>query len=114
MAYRDDARVVAKNTSWTFWRFLPIFVIFVVVSSGLGFATKSLGLWGGTVVERKVFEASYQRSESLNSRIAMDEANLAEIQRQLGNPNLDDNTRYNLNAQAASARVRIATARGQQ
>jgi hypothetical protein len=112
--YRNDARQAAKDSSWTFWRFLPLFLIVVVVLSGVGFVTKSLGLWGGTVVERMVFEESYQRSAALKASIAIDEAVITEINSKLTNPNLDEDTRYNLKAQASAARVRIATAMSQQ
>lgn len=73
-----------------------------------------MGLIGGTVVERKVFENSFQHSEALNSQIATDEAVVAEIERKLINPNLDADTKHNLEAQAAAARIRISTARGKQ
>lgn len=112
--YRSDARRVAKESSWTFWRFLPIFIIVVVVLSLLGFGLNALGLFGKTVVERKVFENSYQRSSSIAAQIATDEAVLAEIERKLTNPSLDANTRINLEAQASAARIRIATAEGAQ
>lgn len=100
--YRKDAGYVAKETSWTFWRFLPIGVAVIVVLSVVGFAMNSLGLFGHTVVERKVFENSYQRSEALKARIATDEAALSEIEIKLRNPNLDPDTRSNLEAQAAA------------
>lgn len=112
--YRETASTVATESRWTFFRFLPLFVGVVVILSLVGFGLRSMGLLGNTIVEREVFEASYQRSESIKAQIAMEEANLAEISRQLSNPNLDDNTRYNLEAQAAAARVRIATAQGKQ
>lgn len=105
---------MAKEASWTFWRFLPLFVVVVVVLSAIGFGLRSAGVIGGTVVEREVFERSYQRSEALRAQIAADEAVLAEIQRQMSNPELDAGTRHNLDAQAAAARVRISTARGKQ
>ncbi|MCG7931935.1 MAG: hypothetical protein N0E44_18030 [Candidatus Thiodiazotropha lotti] len=112
--YRQEAGHVATEARWTFFRFLPLIAGVLIVLFFLGFGLRSLGLIGGTVVERKVFENSYQRSESIKSRIATDEAALAEIGRQLSNPNLDENTRFNLEAQAAAARVRIQTARSQQ
>lgn len=113
-SYRDEAKQVAKETSWTFWRFLPIFLVFIVVLCAIGFGLHSMGLFGTTVVERKVFEQSYQRSEAIKSQIATDEAVLTEIERKLSNPNLDENTRHNLEAQASAARVRIETARRNQ
>lgn len=112
--YRDSAREVHREARWTFWKFLPLFITGIVVLALLGFALNSLGLLGRTVVERKVFENSYQRSEGLKTQIATDEATLAEIQRQLDNPNLNDNTRHNLEAQARAARIRIQTARSKQ
>lgn len=110
--YRSEAREVAKEARWTFFRFLPLFFGVVVILSAIGFGLKSVGLIGGTVVERVVFENSYQRSESIKSQIATDEAVLMEIQGQLSNPDLDESTRHNLLAQASAARVRIATAKG--
>ena len=112
--YHKEMRVVHREARWTFWKFLPLTIAIVVVLAGLGFGLRSLGLWGDTVVERKVFEASYQRSESIKAQIATDEAALAEIERKLTNPELDVSTRTNLEAQAAAARVRIAAAKGRQ
>ncbi len=112
--YRSGVREVAGETHWTFWRILPIVLLIIVVLSAIGFSLNSLGLFGRTVVERKVFEQSYQRSEALKSQIATDEATLAEIKRKLLNPNLDANTRHNLEAQASAARIRIETTRRKQ
>jgi hypothetical protein len=114
MAYRDDAREIHREARWTLWKFLPLFVVVVVALTALGFGLNSIGLLGRTIVERKVFEHSYQRSAALKERIATDEAALAEINRQLANPGLDEQTQFNLQAQAAAVRVRIDTARSQQ
>lgn len=112
--YRDDMRQVSREAHWTFWKFLPLFLTVVIVLGLIGFGMNSLGLFGRAVVERKVFENSYQRTESIKAQIATDEATLAEIDRKLRNPSLDANTRSNLEAQATAARVRIAAARGRQ
>ena len=112
--YRNEAGRAARDARWTFWRFLPLFVAIIVIISLLGFALNSAGLLGRTVVQRKVFENSYQRSEALKAQIAMDEAVLVEIEGKLRNPNLNENTRFNLEAQASAARVRIETVRRQQ
>lgn len=109
--YRKEVNQIAKDTSWTFWRFLPLYLIIIVILFLIGFGLKSAGLFGKTVVERKVFENSYQRDEAIKSQIATDEAVLAEIEKKLLNPNLDANTKYNLEAQAAAARIRIKTAK---
>lgn len=91
-----------------FW--VTLLSLFVSV---LGFATHACGLWGNTYVERKVFEESYQRSESFKSRIATDQAVLVEIEAMLANPNISANSRANLQAQARAARVRINSAKAQ-
>ena len=86
----------------------------IVTVFAVGFTLNSLGYLGKTVVERKVFEQSYQRSEGIKAQIATDEAVLAEIERKLANPNLDETTRTNLEAQATAARVRIDIAKRRQ
>lgn len=114
MSYRSEASTVARETRWTVFRFLPIFLIVVLIFGGVAAGTRYLGMWGTTVVERKVFENSYQRSEALSSEIAKNQATIAEIESQLKNPNLDENTRYNLNAQLSAARIRLQTAENKQ
>lgn len=112
--YRDEMSDVARESSWTFFRFLPLIVIAVLIMAALFFGLRSAGLIGGTVVERVVFEQSYQRSEALKSQIATDEAVIMEIERKMMNPSLDEDTRFNLEAHLSAARVRIATAKGRQ
>jgi len=107
-------RGIHKEARWTFWKFLPLGLVTIVVLALIGFGLQSAGLLGKTVVERKVFENSYQRTESIKAQIATDEAVLVEINLQLANPNLSKDTVYNLEAQAAAARVRIAAAKGRQ
>lgn len=109
--YRKDVREITKKGYWTFGKLAPLIVLVVVALAALGFTLNSLGLIGRTVVEREVFEKSYQRSESLKARIATDEAALAEIKHKLSNPNLNPDTRANLEAQASAARIRLDTAR---
>lgn len=105
--YRSEAGEVARNIRWTFWRFLPLFILVAAMLSSIFFGLRSIGLIGYTAVEREVFEQSYQRSEALKSALATYEAQLVEISQQLNNPDLDDNTRYNLNAQKSALNVRI-------
>lgn len=112
--YRDEMRHVHSQSRWTVWKFGPLLIGTIVVLAAVGFGLRSLGYWGGTVVERKVFENSYQRSESLKAEIATNEAVLTEIERKLANTNLDADTRANLEAQASAARIRIETAKRKQ
>jgi hypothetical protein len=109
--YRDDVRDFKKEANWTFWKLLPLFVVVIAVLGAIGFGLNSAGLIGGTYVERKVFENSYQRNESLKARIATDEAAIVEMELKLKNPNLDKNTIYNLKAQISAAKIRINAAK---
>lgn len=112
--YRQMFRTYERDTWWTMPRVMLAFAAVIVFLFLLVFGLRSLGLWGGTIVERKVFEQSYQRSEAMKARIATDEAALVEIEAQLRIPNLDPQTRARLQAQAAAARSRINAARIQQ
>lgn len=103
-----------KEVTRLFWKGFRILLVTLTILTLLGFAARSMGLIGSTVVERKVFENSYQRSEAIKSQIATDEAALAEINVQLRNPDLSPTTRTNLEAQASAARMRIAAAKGKQ
>lgn len=108
--YRNDFKTVKKEFTWTFWQVFPLLLLLFILLSGIGFVLSSLVVFGATTVERKVFEASYQRQEAIESQIATDEAVLEEIRAQLADPNLDPNIRTTLEAQAAAARVRIKIA----
>jgi hypothetical protein len=103
--YRKEANQVAKNSTWTFFRFLPLFLIFIVVMFFIGSMTK----WGGTVVERKVFENSYQRSEGIKSGIAMFKAQQAEINSRLTQSNLSDMDKQDLLAKKSALAIQIST-----
>ena len=89
---------------------LALVVIAVVVLTGLNY----VGVFGHTVVERKVFENSFQYSESRKAEIGTYEAQLAEIGSQLASPNLDAATKQGLMAQQAALRVRLRTAKSKQ
>lgn len=92
--------------------FIGLFALVLTVVTVI--ALYGFGVWGTTVVERKAFEESYQRSESLKSRLATERATLAEIEAQLSRADLDSSTRANLEAQARAIRVRIRTVQTKQ
>jgi len=50
-------------------------------------------------------------NKELESQIATDKAILIFVESRLENPNLDEDTRFNLQAQAYAARIRIAKAK---
>ncbi len=103
-----------NQTKSVFFHWLPLGVLIICIFFIIGFILNSVGMIGHTIVERTVYENSYQRSEGLKARIATDDAALAEIQIQLNSDNLDANTRTNLEAQTAAIRIRIATAKEMQ
>ena len=86
---------------------LGLFVVFFLVLSILHY----LGMFGQTVVERKIFENSFQYSEARKTEIATFEAQLAEINRSLTSSEIDDQTKSNLEAQAAGLRIKLQVAR---
>ena len=87
------------------WIFLlGMLVIAIIVLSFTGY----LGKWTSTIVERKVFEESYQRSEGLKSREATYKAQLAMINQKLAQEN-DPEVLNNLKAQKAMLEVQLMT-----
>lgn len=109
--YRQEVGVGLKEARWTFFKGMPLFLMIIVFLALLGFGLNSLGLFGRTVVNRKVFENSFQYSESRKSEIATFEAQLAEIGRKLSGDNIDAATRTNLEAQASALRIQLSVAR---
>jgi hypothetical protein len=91
---------------WWLW------VLGLLVVSGVVFGLlRAGGLIGGTILERKVFENSYQYQAGNDARIDVFEAQLEELDRQLANPELDETQRANLEAQAAGIRIQLNAAR---
>ena len=110
MSFNEEMEEVNEGFRWFFKWLLPRALLVILILSVVGWGLNAAGLFGSTVVERKVFENSYQRSEGMKARIATEKAALAEIEAQLSNPELDKQTRHNLLAQRRAARVRLRTA----
>lgn len=79
MSYRDEVRHLNTEARWTFWRVFPTILIVLVILGGTGFVLNSMGLIGTTVVERVVFENSFQYKTGMAQRGAILEANIIEI-----------------------------------
>lgn len=93
---------------WWLWvLFLPIQI--VIVLSIMGYISK----FTSTIVERKVFENSYQRSESIKSEVVIFEATLAEIDQKLSG-SIGEQTRNELESQASSIRILLRVAKEKQ
>lgn len=103
MSIREDQALLAKW--WFYGLVLLIATIGVLTVVGWGLHI------GGVAVEREVFEQSYQRSEAHKAEIATYEAQLAELDIQLADPDLDAHTRKNLQAQKSAITVRLNAAK---
>lgn len=110
--YRKEASEFHTEAKWTAWKFLPTIIIISLLLGAIGFGTRSLGLWGGTIVERKIFENSYQRSEALRSEIAQQKATIAILEGQLNGASAEESEI--IQSQLNAARIRLATVRGEQ
>lgn len=93
---------------WWMW-ILMLTVVSIIVFTGLSY----FGIIGKTIVERKVFENSYQYTAGQRQMIATYEAQLAELNTKLANPELDATTRSNMEGQVSAIRIQLAAARSQ-
>jgi len=91
---------------WWMW-ILGLVVVAVVVLSSLGY----IGVFADTVLERKVFENSHQYQETRTSEVSIFEAQMAELEVQLENPELTDSARVNIRSQMAAIRIQINAAK---
>lgn len=90
---------------------IGVFLLVGTLFLGFGLFSRSAVKITDTVVENEVYERSYQKQAGKRERIAIEEANLVEIEMKLSNQNLDDDTRRNLEAQASAARIRLQVAK---
>jgi hypothetical protein len=97
-----------------FGRWWMYVLVLVIVAGIIGTMLSYVGVFGKTMVERKVFENSFQYSEARKSEIAAYEAQLAEIDSQIANPTLNESTRQSLKATKAAITVRLRVARTKQ
>lgn len=91
--------------SWWMW-VLGLVVVTSIVFGGL----RILGVFG----ERIVFENSFQYKEARKSEVVVFEAQLAEIERKLGDDALTDSERNSLAATASAIRIQLRAARSKQ
>ena len=94
------------------WQVMWIIILFIVAVAML-WVMKSAIFVGDTVVERKVFEQSYQRQAGIEESIATYEAQLVMIRTKLANPDLTEQERNTLKANEASIEIQLQTARAQ-
>jgi len=66
--YRNEASVVAKEATWTVWRFLPLFILVIIILTVIGWGLKSAGIIGMDI-EREVVQHSRQFVESKQAKL---------------------------------------------
>lgn len=87
-----------------------VWVVFLVLSTIISFTgLKYAGLFGKTIVERKVFENSYQKQEADKTARITYAAQLAQLRGKLNNPNLDQSTRAEIQAQIDAINILKST-----
>lgn len=91
---------------WWFW-----LLGLIIVGSIAMWALHAAGIIGTTVVEREVFERSFQYSEARKAEIATYEAQLAEIEEKLASTTISQETRDDLEAQRSAIRIRLRVAK---
>lgn len=77
-----------------------VWIVLLLIGTGIVFTgLRYVGILGKTVVERKVFENSYQKSESDKTASTVYTAELAMLRRKLNNPEISAATRNEIQAQ---------------
>lgn len=90
-----------------------LYILFLVIISVVALAVLSYtGKVGGTFIERKVFEQSYQRNEGLKSQMLTWQAQLAQINSKLMYAEPGTQDYINLSSQKAMLEVQIAQTEG--
>mgnify|MGYP007059433684 CR=1 FL=1 len=84
----------------------------IMLASVALFALNSLGTIGTTIVEREVFERSFQYDQARESEILTYKAQLEEIKERLNSGSLTEEQREALESQRAAIRVRLKVAEG--
>jgi uncharacterized membrane protein len=87
---------------WWVW-ILMLLVLSVIMFTGLSY----VGLIGKTVIQRKVFEQSYQRQAGDQAKLNTFLSSKAEIEAQLSRNDLSSAQRADYLAQLAAIRVQI-------
>ncbi|MFH0857201.1 MAG: hypothetical protein V1848_00445 [Candidatus Magasanikbacteria bacterium] len=106
-----DTRNENKELRSEFRRWWFYIIGLIVIATVVFGVIRYVGVFTSTVVEREVFENSYQYSEARKAEIVTYEAQLAELRSQLSNPNMNDGDRANIEAQISAINVRLNVAK---
>jgi hypothetical protein len=103
----DEFKVSKVSVTGWFFFILVLVIVAGVTLTALSYA----GVIFRTKLERKVFEESYQFKAGQRQKISIFEAQLAEINAQLGDPSLTPGQKYQLKSKRAAIRVQLRAAR---
>ena len=107
MAKYDRRAEQREVGSWWMW-ILGLVIVSVIAFTALSY----IGIIGKTVVEREVFENSYQYTAGQRQKMATYEAQIAEINGKLSDSSLDASTRKNLEAQRSAINIQLNAMKG--
>lgn len=99
---REERSEFAK---WWFW-ILMLIIAATIILFPLGVFSRI----ANTIVEREIFEQSFQYDQAREKEIATYRASIAEMEVQLLNPNLAASDKRNIEVQLAAVRVQLNTA----
>lgn len=87
---------------WWMW-----ILLLIAISIPVFWMLGGAGLLGRTILERKIFEQSYQKQAGDSAKAKIFRAQLAEIDRKLQSTNLSEDQRQALEAKAAAIRIQL-------
>lgn len=93
---------------WWMWILLLVSVTLVVLG-----ILRSIGMFTSTIVERKVFENSFQYSESRKSELAIWKKELMNIETLLRSPHITEKQKWDLQARKNALNIMIENANRQ-
>lgn len=99
-----------EATKWVAWS-IPVILLFGIIGTTCAFATDACGQMGGTILERKVMENSFQNSEARKTEIMTWEAQKAQLEVQLTDPTLSESRKAAIRGQLAAIDIQLKVAR---
>ena len=96
-----------KKEGCSVWALILVLLVLTIAVLGV---TGVIGRVVNVVVEREVFERSFQYQESKSEQIATYQAQIAELESKLSDSNLSDNAKSDVRAQLAAIRIQLNSA----
>lgn len=91
-------------TCWWFWVLLLVIITTIILS-----VLSYFGMIGQTIVERKVFEQSYQKKEADKDALATYDAQISILRRRLRSQDITEDQRAEIQAQIDALNILKST-----